>query len=193
MEDLSLHLMDIVQNSVKAEAKTIEIKVITDISKNFLKMHIIDDGWGMDKETLEKVKNPFYTTRTTRKAGLGISLFQSAAELTGGYLSISSEKGKGTELVAAFGIDSFDRQPIGSIEQTVSTLVASYPHLEFILYLERLNINGEKKEFYFDTKEVKEKIGDIPINNLEIVTFIEEMIRENIVDIFGGVLNEIIS
>ena len=96
MKDLASHIMDIVQNSVRANAQNIEITIEEHLSGDLLKITVKDDGDGMDEETLKRVRDPFFTSRTVRKVGLGIPLFQQNAERTGGSLSITSQQGKGT-------------------------------------------------------------------------------------------------
>ena len=113
MKELSLHILDIVQNSVKAKATEIKIDIIESPEKNLLEISIADNGCGMSKDFLERVRDPFATTRTTRKVGMGISLFEAAAQQCGGHLAIDSELGKGTTLYVCFELDNIDRVNIG--------------------------------------------------------------------------------
>lgn len=180
--------MDIIQNSVSAKAGKIFIGIKANKSLDNLEIEISDNGTGMDEEFLKHVVDPFVTTRTTRKIGLGISLFKASAEMALGELTIESEKGKGTTLKASFKIHNIDRIPLGSIEETLITVIIANPEIEFELLLE-----NESENFKFNSFEVKEKIGDLPITNYEILTWIKEYIQEGIKIIFGGVLDEIIS
>lgn len=175
MQELSMHILDIVHNSIKAGADTVEITVDEQSRDNKLEILINDNGCGMSRELLESVKDPFTTTRTTRKVGLGIPLFEAAAVQTGGYLEIKSKQGEGTELKACFVYDSIDRAPLGNIKDTLVALISGYDKIRFI-YRHILNEN----EFVFDTAEIRKAIADIPINNMDILAWIGEYIEEGI-------------
>ncbi|MCL4538578.1 MAG: ATP-binding protein [Bacteroidetes bacterium] len=131
MEDLSLHILDIVENSLRANAKHIEIKLIQDEKKDRLTLEIIDDGEGMSEETRKQSLNPFFTTREGKKIGLGLSFLAQSAEEAGGKLEIESMKGKGTKVTAEFTLSHIDRKPIGNIEETVRCLKATHPDVCF--------------------------------------------------------------
>ena len=186
MKDLSLHLLDIIRNSTAAGARNIKVQILAFSSEDELKFVIEDDGTGMDNELLERVTNPFTTTRTTRKIGMGIPLLKASAEMSSGELKIDSVKGKGTILSATFQISHIDRPPLGDIASTMASLVAAEPEIEFIL-----SLNSDNGSFKFDTVEIKEKLDGIPINEIEVVSWIKEYIEEGIKSIFGGVLDEI--
>lgn len=178
MLELSLHVLDIVNNSVKANATTIEIIIDERIKENILSVIVRDNGCGMDEDFLKTVTDPFKTTRTTRKVGMGISLFQAAAETTGGNLSISSQKNVGTEVIATFTYDHIDRQPMGDMASTLQTLVSSNEDINFI-YKHTKN----EKEFLFDTAQIKEILGDVSLNNPEILVWIRDYIKEGLQEI----------
>lgn len=178
MLELSLHVLDIVNNSVKANATTIEIIIDEQIKENILSVIVRDNGCGMDEDFLKTVTDPFKTTRTTRKVGMGISLFQAAAEATGGNLSISSQKNVGTEVIATFTYDHIDRQPMGDMAATMQTLVSSNEDINFI-YKHTKN----EKEFLFDTAQIKEILGDVSLNNPEILVWIRDYIEEGLQEI----------
>ncbi|MCX8128500.1 MAG: ATP-binding protein [Clostridia bacterium] len=188
MKDISLHLTDIIQNSVTAKAGRIKVIIDADQAKDCLKIIVSDDGSGMDKELLAQVTNPFVTTRTTRKVGLGISLFKASAEEAGGKLEIRSEKGKGTELEVSFRISSIDRIPLGDIPETVISTILSNPDIQVELIL-----NSNKESFSFNSSEVKEKLGEVPITEYNVLAWIKEFVNEGIKITFGGVLDEIYS
>lgn len=175
MQELSMHILDIAHNSIKAGADTVEITVDEQPLKNTLEITVKDNGCGMSEEFLSKVKDPFTTTRTTRKAGLGIPLFEAAAVQTGGYLDIKSKQGEGTFLKACFVYDNIDRAPLGDIKSTLVTLVSGYDKIRFI-YKHIINEN----EFIFDTAEIKNAVGDIPLNTPEILGWIGGYIEEGI-------------
>lgn len=184
MKDLSLHLLDIAQNSITAGASVIKISL--EYRNPMLILMVEDDGHGMDKAVLDKVTDPFTTTRTTRKVGLGIPLLKLSAELTGGGLEIRSEKEKGTVVEASFVVDSIDRIPVGDMDETVKVLIQANPEIDLELHFR----NGKLK-YDLTTMDVKKMINGVPIQNPGIVGWIGENIREGLKEIFGGVLNEI--
>lgn len=173
MKELSLHILDIAKNSVKAGATKIEITVCEDEAQDKLTIKIKDNGCGMSKEFLAKVRDPFTTTRKTRKAGLGIPLFEAAAVQSGGSLDIQSEEGIGTEVVAVFGYSSIDRAPLGSISETIEVLISGSPEIRFLY-----NYIKNGMEFKFDTAEIKKQLGGIPLSQPEILSWIGEYIEE---------------
>ena len=132
MPEISLNILDVAENSVRAEASLIEIEVSAQTANDTLTVIIKDDGCGMTKEQVEKVQDPFFTTRTTRKVGLGVPFFKMAAESTGGSFSIISEPGRGTEVEAVFGLSHIDRMPLGDISSTIHTLVVFNEHIDFV-------------------------------------------------------------
>jgi anti-sigma regulatory factor (Ser/Thr protein kinase) len=170
---ISLHILDIAENSINAGAKNITIKIIEEKKKNLLTVEISDDGKGMDKEFIEKVISPFVTTRTTRKVGLGVPLLKAAAEIANGKLVIDSSPGKGTKITAAFQLDHVDRKPIGSMTQTILALAASNPEIH-IKYIRKQN----GKKFIFDTgifcKMTDENNLDVSKRLLNIKKYLKE-------------------
>lgn len=177
-----MHILDIVQNSIKAGASVVEILIDEDISSNLLTIEITDNGCGMDEEFLRDVVNPFRTTRTTRKVGLGLSLFKNACEQTGGSLEVESKCGVGTKVRALFVYDSIDRQPIGDMASTMSTIIGGSDKIDYI-YTHRLG----KREFEFSTVEIRETLGpEIELSNLEVLNWIEEYISEQTEILYGG-------
>lgn len=178
MKELSLHILDIVQNSIKAGAKNIEIKIDENSKTNLLSIEINDNGCGMSKEFLKRVRDPFITTRTTRKVGMGISLFESAAIQSGGNLDITSEEGVGTNLKATFVLDSIDRAPIGDMAETMLTIVSGAPDIEYVYEHKK-----DDKVFLFGTAQIKEILGDIPLDMPEVLTWITGYIKEGLADI----------
>ena len=182
MVEISLHILDIARNSIKAKATVVEIEVTEDIAANLLTVIIKDNGCGMDKDFLNDVTNPFRTSRTTRKVGLGLSLFKSAAELTGGSFSIDSELGVGTVVKAVFVYDSIDRQPLGDMASTISAIVGGAPDIEYIY---KHNYCGA--EFEFDTMSIRQVLGEeVPLSEPDVLNWIEDSIRSEIENIYGG-------
>lgn len=184
MKDLSLHLMDIAQNSITAGATYIKISL--SCRNGILILKLSDNGNGMDEEMIKKVTDPFTTTRTTRIVGMGIPLLKLSAEMTGGSLEIESRKGKGTIIEACFVIDNIDRIPIGSIDETLKALILANPELDY-----EVSFQSDKALYELRTKEIKEFLNGVSISNIEIVNWIAENIREGLKEVFGGVLNEI--
>lgn len=178
MKELSLHILDIVQNSVKAKATDIQITVSEKPEENLLEITIADNGCGMSKELLARVKDPFATTRTTRKVGMGISLFEAAASQCGGHLEITSEEGVGTTLYVCFEYNSIDRAPLGDMAETMVTIIMSAPEINYVY-----KHIGPGGEFVFDTKEIKNVLGDVPLNNVDVLEWIKEYIEEGLTDV----------
>ncbi len=175
MKDLSLHILDILQNSTRAEATQIQLIIEESIKNDLLSIEITDNGKGMSEETVKKAIDPFYTTRTTRKVGMGLPLLKQNAELTGGRLDIKSEIGVGTSVKVYFVYSNIDRPDLGNIPQTIKAFIAGNPEVALI-YKHQVNDNV----FEFKTEEVKEILEGIPINNLKVLKYIEELILENL-------------
>ncbi|MDP4282309.1 MAG: ATP-binding protein [Bacteroidota bacterium] len=167
--------MDIFQNSIRAGASFISLDVIENIHDNFMKIEITDNGCGMTKEMVQNVTDPFFTTRTTRKVGLGLSLLRQNAERTGGVMSISSEPGKGTTVTATFVYDNIDRPVLGDVPGAVILTATANPGIRFIYHHVKDN-----KSFTFDTLEVKKEIGENSFESPELYSALKEYIVENL-------------
>jgi hypothetical protein len=172
MEDISLHILDIVENSVAASADKIEIRITEDIKQDLLTVEVIDNGVGMDDDTQKKVLDPFYTSKTVRRFGLGLPLLSEAAKAANGKLSILSKKGEGTQIKADFQHSHIDRQPLGDMGQTIITLVMGNPEIDMI-YVHKKN-DHEKR---FDTREIKNQLKELPINSLQGIRKIKEKLK----------------
>lgn len=183
MRELSLNILDISQNSISAKATLVEIVVNEDSALHTMTVRVVDNGCGMDGEMLRSVNDPFCTTRTTRKVGMGIPLFKMAAEMTGGSFDIKSEVGCGTEVCAVFKTDSIDFTPLGDIDSTIITLVTMNTHIDFLY---RLIVDG--REFVLDTRQLKEILGGVPLNEPEVAMWIKEYLKEQSQIIRGGVI-----
>lgn len=175
MRELSLHILDIAKNSVKAGADLIEIDVLENEAKNLLTIGINDNGCGMSEEFLKTVKDPFSTTRTTRKVGMGIPLFLAAAEQCGGGLTITSEEGVGTKVFVTFQYNHIDRAPLGDMAGTMTTLISGSPKIDFLY---RHTKNG--KEFVLDTRELRKVLGEVPLDEPDVVMWIDGYIKEGL-------------
>lgn len=185
MKELSLHILDIVQNSIKAEATLIEIKIIEAIKKDCLIIEIKDNGKGMSRDLLKKVTDPFVTTRDTRRVGLGLSLLKATAQQCEGDLLVESEEGVGTRIYTTFQHSHIDRAPLGRMEDTLITLlIASEDENEDVVnertvdYIYKHQVNDQS--FIFDTREVKKILAGTPINDLEVLDWMKDYLKENL-------------
>jgi len=178
MKELSLHILDVAKNSVKAGASLTEISVSTD-TDGLMTVSITDNGCGMTDEVLKRVTDPFYTTRTTRKVGLGLPLWRLAAEQTGGsfHIESSTEEGRsGTCVTAVFDTKSIDCMPMGDIVSTVVTLISGSPDKDFVF---SDNDERNKRSVYLDTRQMREILGDgVSLDALEIQMWMSEYLCE---------------
>ncbi|UCD38132.1 MAG: ATP-binding protein [Fidelibacterota bacterium] len=156
MEDLSLHILDIVENSIRSGAREIQILIREEPAADLLEIEVKDDGMGMNAETQAKALDPFYTTRSTRRIGLGLSLFRESARQAGGDLVVASVPGKGTCIKATFQLSHIDRKPIGDMGQTLQTLMIGNPDIHYrYIHFE----NG--KENHFDSRDLDPSHNDV--------------------------------
>ncbi|MDD6361518.1 MAG: ATP-binding protein [Eubacteriales bacterium] len=180
MRELSLHILDIVENSVKAGASLIKVDVVAE--NGMITVTIDDDGRGMSEEFLRTVTDPFTTTRTTRKVGMGLPLFKMAAETAGGKFDIQSTEGKGTRVTASFEKDNIDRAPLGDLVSTiVSELGDDAPD-----FVWTYRVDG--REFVFDTRELRRQLDGVPMDSPEIVLFVRDLLTENFDIVNGGTI-----
>jgi hypothetical protein len=175
MQDLSLHILDIVENAIASEASHVVIRITEDPGQNQMIVEIEDDGKGIPHHLLEKVIDPFFTTRTTRKVGLGLSLLQQAAQACEGDLQVQSLEGQGTLVKANFRYNHIDRKPLGDMASTMVTLIVGNPGMDF-QYKHR---KGDKT-FVFDTVELKRELDDVPIDHPRVVKFVREEIHKGL-------------
>ena len=175
MKDLSSHILDIVQNSIRAKAKLINIEIEEHPETNRLMIVVADDGIGMSPEQLTMAIDPFYTSRNTRKVGLGLSLFKQNAEQTSGSFAIESDFGKGTKITAVFGLNHLDRPVMGDLVGILSILICSHGEADYVF-----KYQTNSGEFILDTREVKETLENVPLTHPDVRKFLEEMIQENL-------------
>ena len=176
MIELSLHVLDIAENSSRAQATLIEITIVEDLVRDIFSMEIRDNGTGMNAETLEKALDPFFTTKKVRRIGLGLPMLSQAAETTGGRFSIRSAVGKGTDVYAEFKHSHIDRQPLGDISGSIVALIIGNPDVD-IVYTHCKN----GRTYIMDTREIREGLGiDIPLNHMEVLNLIRDNIKEGI-------------
>lgn len=182
MRELSLHILDIIENSRRAEADLIRLNIEEDIDNNLLKIIIKDNGKGIEREKLKNITDPFITSRTTREVGMGLSLLKSAAKSCAGDFKIDSEIGEGTEVYAEFEYDHIDRAPLGDITTTISNFIAASGEEVDVVYQHKY----KDRTFKFDSREVKNQLDDLSIQTRQITTWIREYIGENLEEIRGG-------
>ena len=181
MDELSLNILDVAQNSITAGATLVEIAIEEDTVRDTLTILIRDNGCGMSEEAAMRAADPFYTTRKTRKVGLGLPFFKMAAEMTGGCFSIESSVGSGTSVRASFGRSHIDRAPLGDMAGTITSLVMHRPDIDFV-YTHSLDGAG----FALDTREVRRMMEGISIASPEVIAWMSEFISENQKEIYGG-------
>lgn len=178
MQELSLNILDIAENSIKAGASLIGIDLCYESTADSLRISIRDNGCGMTPEQVQRAADPFFTTRTTRRVGMGLPLLSMAAEMTGGSMTIESEPGRGTTVSASFGLSHIDRLPLGDLPQTMTALIGMNPERDFVL---RFCYDG--KSFSADTREYRRVLGEeISLAAPEVQQFIGEQIREGIAE-----------
>lgn len=180
MKDLSMHIIDIVQNSIEAGAANIKLFITENTANDDFTIEITDNGRGMDQETVFKVIDPFFTTRKTRRVGLGIPLLKAAAERCEGKLELDSSPGTGTRVTATFRHSHIDRAPLGNIIDAIINLVAAYPQLD-LLFCHKIN----SQEIIFDAKELREQLEDVPLNNPAVVSWLKKYLTESYAAVSG--------
>ena len=180
MQELSLNVLDVAENSVRANASLVEITVEEDTAADRLAIVIRDNGKGMTPEQVQTVIDPFYTTRTTRKVGLGVPFFRMAAQLSGGDLTIQSAVGEGTTVTAVFGLSSIDRMPLGDMNGTISTLVQCNPQIDWVYTRKK-----DGRELVMDTRQFREILGEVPLDSPEVLQFLGEYLRENTAELLA--------
>lgn len=183
MEDLSLHVLDLVRNSIEAGAKAVQVKVVEDRSRDELCLEISDDGRGMDPSFAAVITDPFVTSRSTREVGLGLALVDEAARRSGGRLEVESAAGRGTTVRATFGLSHVDRPPLGDMAATLMAALVGNPRIR-LTYIHRVG----DKEFRFDTEDVRARLGDGALEDLEVLRWVGEYCREGIESVRGGEL-----
>ncbi len=183
LPEISLNVLDIAQNSIRAEADLIEIGVYIARKADTLTVIINDNGCGMTAEQIAHVEDPFFTTRSTRKIGLGVPFFKMSAIITGGSFEITSEVKVGTKVKAVFVLSHIDRMPLGDINSTIHTLVTYNTNIDFVYTYE---FDGQS--FVLDTRQMREILGGVPLDAPEVSDYIKEYLDENKKEADGGVL-----
>lgn len=184
MRELSLNVMDVAQNSVRAEADLVRITVEESDKEDRLTISIADNGCGMTEDQVRQVIDPFFTTRTTRKVGLGVPLFKLSAEQTGGSFDIQSKVGEGTTTTASYVKSHVDMTPLGDINSTVKILIQCNPQIDFIF-----THSTDLGSFTLDTRELREVLGDVSLDTPDVLEWIGQYLEENTQNIYGGAEN----
>jgi len=177
LRELSLHILDIAENGINAGADLIRLSVREDQENNWLRISISDNGYGIPEEMLKQVLDPFYTTRTTRRVGLGLSLFRETSRRCAGEFDIISGEGKGTQVDASFRLDHIDLPPMGDLAGTITTLIMGNPGVDFVYTHER---RGDA--FHLDTREIARELDGVEISHPQVIRYIAESIRESLND-----------
>jgi anti-sigma regulatory factor (Ser/Thr protein kinase) len=172
MRELSLHILDVAENGITAGGNCIWIEVYEERNMDQLKIVIRDNGRGMPVEKLENINDPFITTRTTRRVGLGLSLLAAAAERCDGAMHVDSKPGKGTEITATFSYNHIDRAPLGDMAATITTLIMGNPEIDFV-YFHRVDGN----EYSLDTREIRAQMEDLSLSDPVVIHHLTETIR----------------
>ena len=172
MEELALHILDIAENSIRARARNIEICIEEDLEKDRLRIVIRDDGEGMDEVARQRILDPFYTTKESKRVGLGLPLLADAARRAGGEITVRSQPGQGTEIVATFQHSHMDRQPLGDMDKTVETLIIGNPEVEFVFAG-----HGPAGKWWLDTRPIKKALRNVPISSGEGIRMIREILK----------------
>lgn len=178
MKTLAFHILDILQNSIRAQADLIELSIIENISENTFKIIIKDNGKGMAENIVKNACNPFFTSRKTRDVGLGLSLLKQNAERCGGYLKLNSEINKGTNLEVLFKHNNIDRPVLGDIAGVICLTSSSNQNIDFIY-----NHKTDYGKYTYNTKDIKAILKNINIAEAKIMNYLKSMIKENLENI----------
>lgn len=180
MQELSMNILDIAENSVRANASLIQISLVQNTLAGCQTLVIQDNGKGMDAEMARRVTDPFCTTRTTRKVGLGLPFLKMEAEMTGGNFKLESTPGVGTTVTATFTLAHIDLSPLGDIGSTIATLAQCNPAIDFVYSFKK-----DEQGFVFDTREAREILGDVPLSQPSVAIFIRDYVTEQMKEITG--------
>lgn len=181
MKEIALHILDILENAVRADSDRIDLTVDVNRTMDTLDILIRDNGSGMNEKTVKSVTDPFFTTRSTRKVGLGLPLFLDSTKRSGGSLNIQSKPGEGTLVKARYCLSHIDRPPVGNLTETIVTFLTSSRPIRLIF---QYSVDGNS--FRMDTLDVKKKLGEVPLNEPEVLCWLSEYIQEGINSCGGG-------
>ncbi|HXX53712.1 MAG TPA: ATP-binding protein [Thermodesulfovibrionales bacterium] len=174
---MSLHILDIAENSIDAGATRVEVMVEEDSMKDKLSIRVRDNGRGMDETTRERVTDPFFTTKTVRRVGLGLPFLKQASEECEGHFSITSERGQGTTISVSFKRSHIDRKPLGDIGATIMVLIAGNPSVDFVFRYRK-----DSYHYRLETEQLKGELSGLPINSPEVLQMVKEDINKGITE-----------
>ncbi len=175
MKNIADHILDIAENSVRAEATKIEILLSINTEVNVMKISFVDDGMGMSEEVLEKVKDPFFSTRNTRRIGMGIPLLMQNSEMANGTVTIASRQGEGTIVVATFEYDDLDCPPLGNVADSIYFLSTSHPEVRIVF-----DYKYNEVSYTWDTDAINQTLDGVPINHHKVKDALMELLESNL-------------
>jgi len=182
MRELSLHILDLVQNALEAGATLVKLEIIENFAADVLTIRMSDNGRGMDEQLRQLVIDPFITTRTTRRIGLGLPLMDMSSKRCGGYLTIDSTPGRGTIVEVKYQHSHLDRPPMGNLVETIKTILVANPALDFIYHH-----TIDDKTFSISSQELVDTLDGVPLTHPDILTWLHGFLLENISNLYGGV------
>lgn len=185
MREISLHILDLVQNSIEAEATTVTLEIIEDTAKDSMIIRISDNGRGMNKKMRQLVIDPFITTRTTRRIGLGLPLMDMSTKRCGGYLNIDSTPGQGTVIEAMYQHSHLDRPPMGNLVETIKSILVANPVLQFS-YHHTVN----NRSITVSSREIDDILDGIPLTQPDVLVWLHGYLSDNIANLYGGAKDE---
>ncbi len=175
MKNIADHILDIAENSIRAQAQKIEILLSINTKSNLMKLSFVDDGIGMDNEMIDRIQDPFFSTRETRRIGMGIPLFMQNCETAGGHVVISSKPGEGTIVVGTFEYENYDCPPLGNVADAIYFLSSSHLDIRFVFEYKFDNMS-----YVWDTEEVNKALDGIPLNHYQVKDALMEMLESNL-------------
>ena len=181
MHEISLHILDLVENSTGAGADKVKLTVEEDSRQDELRIRIEDNGRGMDAKMVSEVRDPFVTSRTTRKVGLGLPLMDMTTNMCDGCLKIESAPGVGTLVEASYRLSHIDRPPLGNMAATLKTILVMNPELHFIYYH-----RVDERSFLLDSLEIRAALGDLPLTRPEVLDWLDGYLKVNLSILYGG-------
>lgn len=179
LRELALHILDLAENSLNADATLVTLDVIEDTSADRLTIRIADNGRGMDAESAQRATDPFFTTRTTRRVGLGLPFLKQATELCNGAMTIDSEPGRGTIVTATFQHSHINRMPLGDLPNTILGLVIGNPRCDFVYRHAK-----DDRQFEFDTRPIKAELGEVALSEPDVIAYLRREIADVLFKIY---------
>lgn len=178
--ELALHILDLAENSSNAGATLVTIDIVEDEAADRLTIRVSDNGRGMDAETARRISDPFFTTRNTRRVGLGIPFLKQATELCNGSMTIDSQVGTGTTITANFQHSHINRMPLGDLPNTILSLIVGNPQTDFVY-----RHSASNRHFEFDTRPVKRELGDVPLSEPTVIEYLRREISDSLAQIYN--------